>query len=163
MVVLDFSKMTTLFGDVLRFLGRLKRSGLVKHFWDMTIWPSSVWCFLFCLFWKLQWQTGYLLCGMSLFPHILKLKFYMVYKWSPHHCLLTLPHSRKKKQNKKEDKAIHSIQKIHNEKCQCLYTEPDFRVKSTQDSTKVNIQWGPVMFYQGKQGRSACPLKFKNI
>lgn len=100
MGVLDFSKMTTLFGDVLRFLGRLKRSGLVKHFWDMTIWPSSVRCFLFCLFWKLQWQTGYLLCGMSLFPHILKLKFYMVYKWSPHHCLLTLPHSRKQNKTK---------------------------------------------------------------
>lgn len=100
MGVLDFSKMTTLFGDALRFLGRLKRSGLVKHFWDMTIWPSSVRCFLFCLFWKLQWQTGYLLCGMSLFPHILKLKFYMVYKWSPHHCLLTLPHSRKQNKTK---------------------------------------------------------------
>lgn len=70
---------------------------------------------------------------------------------------------KKKTKNKKEDKAILSIQKIHNEKCQCLYTEPDFRVKFIQDSTKVNIQWGPVVFYQGKQGSSACPLKFKNI
>lgn len=96
--------------------------------------------------------------GCHCFP--LYEKFYMVYKWPPHHYLLTLPHSRKK-QNKKEDKAIQSIQKIHNEKCQCLYTEPDFWVKSIQDSTKVNIQWGPVVFYQGKQG--ACPLKFKNI